>query len=120
MRAVAQLIASGTPTCSIPQPTGALISNTSSLYIAVYHCEAVERLTCICSGSRSCLWKSDQCSSGSCSSRLRTRVVDRAVFELHVDVLVGMWRCVLRHDEGECEGTVSLCSSNRPIPLNKD
>ena len=78
------------------------------------------RLTYTCSGSRSRLWKSDQCSSGSCSSGLRTRVVDSAVLELHADVLVGLWRCVLRHGGGECEGTVSPCSANRPIPLNKD
>ena len=88
--------------------TGASISSVARLEQAGTEHNIHDPLTCICSGSRSRLWKSDQCRSGSCSSGLRTRVVDSAVLELHADVLVGLWRCVLRHGGGECEGRVAL------------
>jgi hypothetical protein len=79
-----------------------------------HHCM---RLTSICSGGGGGLWKGSQHSGGSSSGGIRR---SGAVLELHTHVLVGLWRCVLRHGGGECEGGESLCSLNRPIPLNKD
>ena len=61
-------------------------------------------LTCICSGGGGGLWKGSQHSGGSSSGGIRRSGANSAVLELHADVIVGPWRCVLRHGGGECEG----------------
>ena len=81
-------------------------------------------LTCICSGSSICLWKSDQRSGGSSSGVLHTRIVGSTVLELHAGGVVVGWRWCLRHgaSSGMCvcrtaqrRGCRSHTRLNRPL-----
>ena len=83
---------------------GACSSISASVCFALLCDMTPSLLTWIRSGRRSRLWKSDQRRRGSSGSGLRTSSVGSAVLELHADVLVGLWRCVMRHGGGECEG----------------
>ena len=84
--------------------TGASISSVARLEQAGTEHDIHDPLTCICSGGGGGLWKGSQHSGGSSSGGIRRSGANSAVLELHADVIVGPWRCVLRHGGGECEG----------------
>ena len=75
-------------------------------------------LTCICSGSRSRLWKCDQRSGGSSSGGLRTIGVDSAALELHAGALGGRCCCCVRHD-GERQRVCAAAGSAGGVRLSR-